>query len=481
MKFSEFDELSQIFEYFEQCKYEEAVEFILGLPDEKRNILIQCHLANAYNNLEKFDLSIATLWEMESEGKEDALWNSCMGYALFYSDKTEEARLYLEKAKKSDPKTDGGDLLFQCMFNGKDFEINQQIFLESLQILVPAKSVIKDNALYIPEWKMSITGRVSAQSMINPAEHHYYINCSLWDREIHEHFMGIGKTAQEAFLSAQMDFADTMLSAVKNIMNNETDHEFEHNFIGKTYNTAVYKSDLQCSNSDIYWNLLGDKIKERLGKSRINFIKIFVFKLNKYILCECKINGLESPELSGILKDYAENQNTPEAKTLHHKQYFFCLHDTAYYPYAKEEMINYVLHVAELFDQLYGTVSDLLDACYHILVKKTGDEILATSLCVFLPEIACMNSFKKMQFAEKVSLNLAGKNLQIYTFQIEDYKRIHESFCTLADQKLISEFAYKKLIEYSTAYKEIQEAQKNGIFLETMTISFNMPNTYLIR
>ncbi|MCL1803315.1 MAG: hypothetical protein FWG30_06690 [Eubacteriaceae bacterium] len=74
-----------------QNRHNEIISTILGIPEEERGYGLACRLARAYNNTEQFDAAISELLSVSREGESDCMWHYRLGYALYYSDRFEEA------------------------------------------------------------------------------------------------------------------------------------------------------------------------------------------------------------------------------------------------------------------------------------------------------------------------------------------------------------------------------------------------------
>jgi hypothetical protein len=388
-----------------------------------------------------------------------------------------------------------GDLLLHC--EEKTFELNHDTFLKSLIEIIPLKSVIKNGAVYIPDWDMTIRG--DAENRNGVMVLNYYISCMYWDQEVYECCSGLGATEQAAFLLAQRSFANGMLSVIKDLMNKENAGKFDSLFDTVPLHFSLYKSGIgnmgigakpsakdgvtPPSDPDEYWNLLGEKIKQRLGKQRVNYIKVFASKNNDHVIGECRINDIVSPELSKILYDYAEPWNTENFFS--QKLFFFCCQETGPYPYSVKQINEYTVFAIDLFDKLYDSNNFCED--YHSeLSKKTGDAVLSESFYSFLPELAAENAFPHVQYPETVQIKCAGTTRDFYKTQLADYCAVQAGLTAALNNGRVGNEAYKKMILYSASYGSISEAKEKGVNIENgdlrlVSLCFELSDTYIVR
>jgi len=81
----------------------EIIEAILAVPEEERDYEMTCHLARAYNNTGDYESAMSQLLSVAGEGENDYIWHYRYGYALYYSDRYEEALDEFMSAKELEP------------------------------------------------------------------------------------------------------------------------------------------------------------------------------------------------------------------------------------------------------------------------------------------------------------------------------------------------------------------------------------------
>ena len=95
--------LEQIGEWYNNDEDQKIVDAILEIPVKDRGYDLIGQLAVAYNNTEKYDEAIQTLFSVTEEGKLDHTWHYRLGYAYSELEKYEEAISNFSEAIKLDP------------------------------------------------------------------------------------------------------------------------------------------------------------------------------------------------------------------------------------------------------------------------------------------------------------------------------------------------------------------------------------------
>lgn len=467
--------MERIFGYSNAGEHEKIEKLVFSLPQEERSFSMVCQLACAYNNLNRLDESIRTLLSIEDPGRDHPVWNFFLGYAYFYSGRKETAKPYLQRAKDLEPAIPMGDLLARCA--EEPVPVTQEFFLERLRECIPGAARVEGGGVLIPGWNMRIEGSVESGKQTTL---HYHISCPEWDQRLYECCSAF------SFTLAQSSFVQGMLSAIQAMMNKRPAEPFETRFDGERRQVMRYESgivsmgtnDVPNQEPDVYWKLLGEKIKPRLGKGRLNGVKIYAAKVYGETIGECRINDTVSRELSEILKDYAGGFT---GDLVSQKQFFLFRQDTEPYPYTQEAVNGYTEEAVKLFDLLYDR-EDFDDAYDGALHERLGDPVLVYGFHYFLPEIAAEQAFPEVGYAETVTLN----RKEVYKSQIRDYQAVKNGFHAAMGQGLVSDEAYRKLIAYSATYGCIAQAQEAGVRIEEgqlrmTSLQFNPPDGFRLR
>ena len=95
--------LEQIDEWYNNDEDQKIVDAILAISEKDRGYDLVGQLAVAYNNTEKYDEAVQTLFSITEEGKSDHEWYYRLGYAYNELEKHEEAISNFSEAIKLDP------------------------------------------------------------------------------------------------------------------------------------------------------------------------------------------------------------------------------------------------------------------------------------------------------------------------------------------------------------------------------------------
>ena len=92
------DQLALLNQWHEDDKHRLIVKSIEAAYAERLNLTIAGLYARALNNLDREDEALNILLSFKDEGKDDALWNYRVGYALYYLNREEEALEHVRRA-----------------------------------------------------------------------------------------------------------------------------------------------------------------------------------------------------------------------------------------------------------------------------------------------------------------------------------------------------------------------------------------------
>ena len=142
-------------------------------------------------------------------------------------------------------------------------------------------------------------------------------------------------------------------------MNGENSEELVSEFAGEKHNWHAYKSDIvgmgnnpEGDDIDEFWNLLRDGIIRRLGNQKFVYVKVYAAKNGDSITGECRINDIQSRELSNIVSEIAGKWDTTDFSSK--KQFFFITQDEETYleyPYSEEELEDATVKAVSLFER----------------------------------------------------------------------------------------------------------------------------------
>jgi len=96
--------LERLDQWHEENHHKEIIREIEGLPEEiKRDYGLRGRLARALNNTQRYREALGVLEEVQEEGREDSVWWSRKGYALYYLDRCAEAADCFRQALRLNP------------------------------------------------------------------------------------------------------------------------------------------------------------------------------------------------------------------------------------------------------------------------------------------------------------------------------------------------------------------------------------------
>lgn len=85
--------LEQIGRWYQEDEHQKIIDAVLAIPQADRGDELLEQLAVAYNNLDDYDAAIVVLEQLRPRQENTDKWQFRMGYALYYLDKNEEAKV----------------------------------------------------------------------------------------------------------------------------------------------------------------------------------------------------------------------------------------------------------------------------------------------------------------------------------------------------------------------------------------------------
>ena len=151
-----------------------------------------------------------------------------------------------------------------------------------------------------------------------------------YDKHLYECSVGMGQNTNAAVGMSIASFLISFITALDSMFdkNNPTKitTEFEGNklgwdvYLGNT--VAMGESNGEEDNSEsVYWELLKEDIKSRLGDQKMAYVKIFASKYLDDITTEVRIDDVAIPELSEKARPLVEKWNVEQYRS--EKQFIF--------------------------------------------------------------------------------------------------------------------------------------------------------------
>lgn len=488
-------------------EYQKIADEIFSIPKLEWDYKLIITLARALNNLGDYENAVKQLLSIEQQGKKDLLWFYRMGYALFYSDREEEAKKMFRRVLEFDPEDkDAIEFLKQCDYYIAQKKLQRQNWEEGIppvddptyllqdlaSLITGIETEIQGDHLAIPSWDMEIYPQLE-QLNNQGSIIYYYIYCPKWDREIFECSVGLGSSLKKSFDLSQSGFIFGLLDGIRAMMTESPSIKATSTFAGENHRWSVYHSNLTGIGKKEgehvpgdFWRLLKDELKKRLGNQKICYVKVYGAKNGQSITGECRINDIVDTELSSMIADYVSGWKTDGFCS--QKQFFiFRQEEETYipYPHTKEQVKEYTRQAIELF-YCYAKQQDY-DSYMKKLFDLTRDMDLAEELYTFLPEMCAEVAFPKIKYPELVNFYQNGhESMSVYKTQLTSYYFIQEALLEELRKDTFPIELYQYFISASSIYNAICSAKKQGKELEDLegskiSVLYGFSGSYQIR
>ncbi len=359
--------------------------------------------------------------------------------------------------------------------------------------------IIQDGSLYLAAWDLYITPEIQ-QLTDQSAVLGFYIHRPDWGQNIYECCASVGSDAQTALGMASGSFLFGFMQGISQLFTKTNPRTLETLFSNKLHRFQVYLSDIvgmgespKDSNVDMYWELLKDDIKKRMGNQRFCYVKIYASKIKDEVIGECRINDIQSDELSQKVADFIKDWNVENFAS--QKQFFFLKQDTDTiqpYPYwgeqGEKDFIGKVLKAVQLFHA--SDTQEAFDTLHERLVAELGDPTLATECRYFLPEICAEHAGqqKQVKFSETIDLQTNhGDKITLYKHQLTDYYTLQNTIFTAFSQGIFGDETntiYQELVGTSAICNVLEQMLEQGSNLENCQLTsliYQIDDTFEIR
>lgn len=309
---------------------------------------------------------------------------------------------------------------------------------------------------------------------------------------IHEMSAAIGSDEKTALGMSQASFVFGLLSTAIAMRENIEAKRLGSIFAGHTHYWNVYIGDIvsmgdrQDKKTDMYWNVLKEKIAERVGNQKICAVKIYTSNSgNGNVTCECRINDIIQKDLNGILEEIAKSWDVKTFSS--DKQYIILKQDektTLDYPFTEIEISELTEKVMKLYEDCNesGTFNQFDDK-FHALVT---DKNLALEITKFIPEICAERGFDSLKYPDTLSFMFGDTEVQIYKTQLFSYVPIFNGVMNALDNKVFQNTnrVFEAFIYNSSLYNALDKADKDGVDinnLKVMNMLYSMGEDYTLR
>lgn len=348
---------------------------------------------------------------------------------------------------------------------------------ESLHGSFAVEDTVQDNHLYLPKWQLHITPVVQ-QLTEQSAVLGFYIQNPNWGQPLYECCASVGSDPKTAVGMAAASFLFGFMQGISQLFAQEGARTVETCFAGKPHRFHTYLSDIvgmgespQVDSVDLYWNLLKEDIQKRLGNQRFCYVKIYGSMINGEVIGECRINDIQSDELSAKVAEIVSKWDVQGFAS--QKQFFFIEQDAATlqpYPYwgetGEKEFIGKVLKAVGLFHA--SNTQEAFDSLHERMIAELGDATLATECRFFLPEICAEHAGaeRQVKFSETIDLMLPnGEKISLYKHQLTDYYTLENTLFTAFQQGIFGDETnaiYQELIGTSAICSVLEQMLNSG-------------------
>ena len=335
------------------------------------------------------------------------------------------------------------------------------------------ESVIKEDELYIEDIDLTIKTQL-AQLKNGIAQVVFILKHELFQEEIVETIAGGGPTSDEAMKSAAIGFVDSAFSVIQEAIKSEKGHAVIVKIAEKENHFKLYQGQVKVQGSkkqDIpmdYWALLGDEMIKRIGNKRVYFIKVYVAKTDSEIMCECRINGVVYPYLTGMLKQVASEWEI-ETKLYAEKQCFVLIQDESTYkpyPLTKKEVDQLVLSSLLLYRQCNNQAD--YDSLKEKIIKMCNLPSLAEELFSLIPEMFTEVIFNEVTYFDNIVLDKAGESIALSKHQLTAYDWIYSMVERTIRAGYFEKEQVDRIISCSASLNCINQALRDGSKLENL-------------
>lgn len=331
----------------------------------------------------------------------------------------------------------------------------------------------EEDCLIIPGWKVAVTpqiGQITHRSVVLDI----YLYFPEWGKEIYECSAGMGTDLKQAFGMASGSFMFSMMDGLGAMASKDRPKLLETRFAGKDHRFQVYLSNIVGMGNtprtapDVYWKMLKEDIRKRLGNQAFCFVKVYGAKADGQVTGECRIDDVKSEELSAKVADFVKDwEDSPFAS---HKQFFFICQDEDTiqpYPYfgreGRERFAKAVTRAVRMFHE--SNTQELYDTLGQRLAEEIGDETLAQECCTFLPELCARNAFPEITYGETLEIVREGKEPVVcYQSQLADYWQMWDVFSGIFHDGTFgeeSEGIYQEYIAASSIFGVVKQMREN--------------------
>lgn len=347
--------------------------------------------------------------------------------------------------------------------------------------------------LNVEDFKTFIAVRIPLNEQKNYktlVEAAFAVHNPLFDEDIIESVVGVGKDLEQALNQAAENFYNTVWCSFLAFLSKKYDSEISADMLGVTKKYNV----LQCQTIRIgkkneksvpLCELVKPILHKYIGKKPVYWIKLFVSRNGDDMITEARVNGALFPSLAEPLAQYVKLWGKTDG-LIAEKEFFFVSEEEeeTLCDYDRKHVFDCVNKIIPLFiacdtpDKYKGIFSKIRDI--------TGNINLAAELYTFIPEITCRFA---VGFKEGDSLVIMrGKEgtlnpVEVKKSQIRSYGYAEKAVMEYLVYRKPSQDEVLRIINVSATYNAIGEALNNGSKLEDLyipNVAFHVADDYVI-
>lgn len=379
-------------------------------------------------------------------------------------------------------------------------DINKNILLNRLHKTIKEKNIIYNDEIKFLNYDITITPVIEKIERKHQVLCilYFYVKAPIFKDIFFECTSGLSYNEEKAIFLASDNFVFCALDGILDFFKGIYHYEITTSLAGTSLKFTVCESPMielgskehllptnsydEDKHSSFIWESIKYELIFMLGHLRLYYIKVFAAKMpNGEITGEVRINDIPNNELlTPILKEI--NNIESESEFLSFKQFFFTLQDEltyAPYPYSKDEIYYFVNEALYEFEKNYSDYNEYKKNILNIIFDKN----IAEEIINFIPEICAYNSFKDVNYNDRISVFIGEKEYYVYKWQFTGYALIEDALLNSFKEKILKKETYSKIVRLSSIYNSIKEAQKNNYNMADMkvTITIRFSENYKMR
>jgi len=382
----------------------------------------------------------------------------------------------------------------------KDFtniqEVQEYLLTEGIPQFLSFKSERQGNILYLPEIDMSL------QPIVNQLNKHSIgIEYSMYSKKLDKYFRevstGMGQDVKTAIGMSTTSFLFSFMEGLYHVYKKVNPIKMNTNFGGNKHDWNVYLSNItgmgnyenEKTTPTIYWELIKDEIKKRLGNQKMVYVKVYAAKYPGNVIGEVRFDDKAIPELSEMVEKFAEKWKTNEYVT--QKQFFFieqtpetvipnCYDGGEGLELMRSKVVKYL----KIFQS--ATTQEQYDKLLENAEKQLGDKILASECYSFLPEIVAKRALEeRFEFPDHVIIKSANESLEtVYISQLSDYEKLEYCLFDIFNEGDLGDEIdniWNKFINRSATFNLLAKSLKAGENIINMEVVYSMGDGFKLR